>query len=83
MRLGKFVEHIKAAAVATDAKGMDPVLRYCAIGRQLGYAAYMTLDNISAVSRESLCSRKFNWWCEVHNVYPSRYEDIQSALHLT
>jgi hypothetical protein len=50
MRLGKFVEHIKAAAVATDARGMDPVLRYCAIGRQLGYAAYMTLDNISAVS---------------------------------
>jgi len=49
MRLGKFVEHIKAAAVATDAKNMDPVLRFCAVGRQLGYAAYMTLDNITAV----------------------------------
>jgi len=49
MRLGKFVEHIKAAAVATDAKNMDPVLRFCAVGRQLGYAAYMTLDNITAI----------------------------------
>jgi len=26
---------------------MDPVLRYCAIGRQLGYAAYMLFDNVS------------------------------------
>jgi peroxin-11B len=50
MRLGKFVEHLKAAAVATDAKNMDPVLRACAVGRQLGYAAYMTFDNIAAVS---------------------------------
>jgi peroxin-11B len=50
MRIGKFVEHFKAAAVAMDAKGMDPVLRYAAVGRQLGYAGYLTLDNISAVS---------------------------------
>lgn len=49
MRLGKFVEHFKAAAVALDAKGMDPVLRYAAVGRQLGYAGYLTLDNISAL----------------------------------
>jgi len=49
MRLGKFIEHIKAAAVATDAKGMDPVIRYCAVGRQLGYAAYMFLDNLAAI----------------------------------
>lgn len=46
MRLGKFIEHLKAAAVAADAKNMDPVLRYLAIGRQLGYAAYLSLDNI-------------------------------------
>lgn len=26
---------------------MDPFLRYCAIGRQLGYAGYMVFDNIS------------------------------------
>jgi peroxin-11B len=50
MRLGKFVEHLKAAAVATDAKNMDPVLRTCAIGRQFGYAAYMSFDNLAAVS---------------------------------
>jgi len=49
MRLGKFVEHFKAAAQAADAKGMDPLLRYCAVGRQLGYAGYLTLDNISAI----------------------------------
>lgn len=44
MRVGKNVEHFKAAAVAADAKGMDPVLRYCAIARQLSYGIYLTLD---------------------------------------
>ncbi|KAF2760344.1 peroxisomal biogenesis factor 11 [Pseudovirgaria hyperparasitica] len=47
MRLGKFVEHFKAAAQAADAKAMDPVLKYCAVGRQLGYAGYMLLDNMT------------------------------------
>lgn len=51
LRLGKFVEHFKAAAIAADAKGMDAVLKYCAIGRQLGYAGYMLLDNLTVVSR--------------------------------
>lgn len=49
LRLGKFVEHFKAAAQAVDATGLDPVLRYCAIGRQLGYAIYLTLDSILVV----------------------------------
>ncbi|KAE9964950.1 hypothetical protein BLS_007971 [Venturia inaequalis] len=49
LRFGKFVEHFKAAAIAMDAKGMDPVLRYAAIGRQLGYAGYLSLDNIAAL----------------------------------
>ena len=49
MRVGKFIEHFKAAALASDAKGMDPVLRYTAIGRQLGYAGYMLLDNATVV----------------------------------
>lgn len=46
MRVGKNVEHMKAAAVAADAKAgaLDPVLRYAAVGRQLGYAGYLTLD---------------------------------------
>lgn len=50
MRIGKFLEHLKAAAVAFDNKNpVDPVLRYLAIGRQLGYASYMTLDTITVV----------------------------------
>ncbi|XXG95973.1 Peroxisomal membrane protein PMP27 [Hypoxylon texense] len=46
LRVGKNVEHVKAAAVAADSKvGLpDPVLRYAAVGRQLGYAGYLTLD---------------------------------------
>lgn len=50
LRIGKNVEHFKAAAVAMDAKGMDPVLRYCAVGRQLGYAGYLTFDMVAYVS---------------------------------
>lgn len=44
MRVGKNIEHLKAAALAADAKGGDPVLRYTAVGRQLGYAGYLTCD---------------------------------------
>jgi len=49
MRVGKFVEHFRAAAEASDAKGTDPVLKYCAVGRQLGYAGYLLLDNLTVV----------------------------------
>ncbi|KAL5398500.1 hypothetical protein PMIN02_001369 [Paraphaeosphaeria minitans] len=45
MRVGKFVEHFKAAAIASDAKSVDPVLRYTTVGRQLGYAVYMLADS--------------------------------------
>lgn len=44
MRIGKFVEHFKAAALASDSKNMDPILKYLAVGRQLGYAFYMLFD---------------------------------------
>lgn len=44
MRVGKNVEHFKAAAVAYDAKSHDQFLKYCAVGRQLGYGGYLTLD---------------------------------------
>lgn len=46
MRVGKNVEHLKAAAAAADAKAgsVDPVLKYAGVGRQLGYAGYLTLD---------------------------------------
>lgn len=46
MRVGKNVEHLKAAATAADAKAgtLDPVLKYAAVGRQMGYAGYLTFD---------------------------------------
>ncbi|KAM0794907.1 peroxisomal biogenesis factor 11 [Usnea florida] len=47
LRLGKNVEHFKAAASAADSKNMDPVLKYCAVGRQLGYAMYLSLDAVT------------------------------------
>lgn len=47
MRIGKFVEHFRAAATAYDAKVMDPVTRLCTVGRQLGYAGYMSCDTLS------------------------------------
>jgi peroxin-11B len=47
MRLTKFIEHFKLAAVASDANTADPVVKYLAVGRQLGYAFYMLLDNLT------------------------------------
>lgn len=44
MRVGKNVEHFKAAALAYDAKSQDQFLKYLAVGRQLGYGGYLTLD---------------------------------------
>lgn len=43
-RAGKNVEHLKAAASAADSKSLDPVLQYATIGRQLGYAGYLSFD---------------------------------------
>lgn len=57
MRLGKFVEHFKAAAVAADATNMDAVLKWTAVGRQLGYAFYMTFDAMTYVDAAGI--RKF------------------------
>ncbi|KAI1132900.1 peroxisomal biogenesis factor 11 [Nemania abortiva] len=52
LRVGKNVEHFKAAAVAFDStaakgSGGDPVLKYTAVGRQLGYAGYLTADMLT------------------------------------
>lgn len=33
--------------MAADSKSMDPVLKYLAIGRQLGYAGYLSLDALT------------------------------------
>lgn len=49
LRLGKFVEHFKAAVVAADNKSLDPVLRNLAIGRQIGYGFYMFFDALAYV----------------------------------
>lgn len=50
LRIGKFLEHLKAAALALDNKSpLDPVLRYLAVGRQLGYAGYLSLDAITVI----------------------------------
>lgn len=50
LRIGKFVENLKAAAVAFDNKGpVDPVLRVLSIGRQLGYAGYLFLDSVTVI----------------------------------
>ena len=57
MRLGKFVEHFKAAALAADSKDMDPILKYLVVGRQLGYAFYMTFDAMTYVDHAGI--RKF------------------------
>ncbi|KAI9890883.1 MAG: Peroxisomal membrane protein PMP27 [Vezdaea aestivalis] len=47
MRVGKNIEHFKAAALAADSKAVDGFLRYCAIGRQLGYGFYLSFDAIT------------------------------------
>ncbi|KAF2764247.1 peroxisomal biogenesis factor 11 [Teratosphaeria nubilosa] len=47
MRIGKNLEHFKAAAVAADSKNLDPILKYLAVGRQLGYAFYLTFDALT------------------------------------
>ncbi|KAL1960326.1 hypothetical protein VTO42DRAFT_8286 [Malbranchea cinnamomea] len=51
LRVGKNVEHFKAAAVALDAKSgpvaADPILKYLTVGRQLGYAFYLSFDMVT------------------------------------
>jgi peroxin-11B len=55
MRVGKFVEHFKAASELYDARakvranGGDQVVQYLQILRQLGYALYMTFDTLTVL----------------------------------
>lgn len=57
MRLGKPVEHAKAASVLAQSQApVDPIIKYLGIGRQLGYAGYLTYDAAS-------------WVCDAKNVY--------------
>lgn len=62
MRVGKNIEHFKAAAIAVDSKSLDPVIKYCAVGRQLGYAGYLTFDMATVLDaagiRKSAATKK-------------------------
>ncbi|PGH14252.1 hypothetical protein AJ80_05992 [Polytolypa hystricis UAMH7299] len=52
LRVGKNIEHFKAAAVvalSTKTSGADPVLKYLAIGRQLGYGLYLSFDMLTVL----------------------------------
>ncbi|KAK6361475.1 Peroxisomal membrane protein PMP27 [Orbilia blumenaviensis] len=58
MRIGKNVESFKSASLAYDEKAVDPVLKYAAVGRHLGYAGYLTLDSIHYLDSSGIM--KFN-----------------------
>jgi peroxin-11B len=53
MRVGKFVEHVRAAAELYDASVKagdgDHVLQYLQIVRQVGYAGYLSLDTLTVL----------------------------------
>jgi peroxin-11B len=49
LRLGKFVEHFKAAATVADSKTLDPVHKFLATSRQLGYAGYLSFDALTVL----------------------------------
>lgn len=64
LRVGKNIEHFKAAAIALDFKpgvagapGSDPVLKYLAVGRQLGYGVYLSFDMLTYLDAAGI--RKF------------------------
>ena len=76
MRVGKNVEHLKAASVALDAKtgpvAADPVLKYLTVGRQLGYALYLSFDMVTVLdatgirklqSVKRLQQNAYRAWC--------------------
>jgi peroxin-11B len=45
LRVGKNVEHFKAAAMAFDNGSTDSFIRYTTVGRQLSYFIYLTADS--------------------------------------
>ncbi|KAI1263214.1 peroxisomal biogenesis factor 11 [Xylariaceae sp. FL1019] len=57
LRMGKNIEHFRAAATAYDVKGGDPILKYMGVGRQLGYAGYLSADLLTVP--DSLGVRKW------------------------
>ena len=62
MRIGKFVEHFKAASELYDAatknrNSGDKVLQYLQTLRQLGYAGYMTFDMLTVLDAAGIQKR--------------------------
>lgn len=53
MRIGKFVEHIRAASelydVAVKAGSGDKIVQYLQTLRQIGYAGYMVFDTLTVL----------------------------------
>lgn len=54
MRIGKPLEHLQAAVKSLDVQ--DPFLKLTAVGRQLGYAGYLTHDMLVWVSERLTAS---------------------------
>ncbi|CAD0046912.1 unnamed protein product [Aureobasidium pullulans] len=82
MRIGKFVEHFRAAATAYDSKTLDPVIRFCTTGRQLGYGAYMLTDTLTYLDASGVQAYKawmtglcFSVLNGVYTIYKSRNEE--------
>lgn len=50
--LGKPIEHVEQAVVATGVK--DEFLRFCAVGKQLSYAGYLSYDALIYVNEPTL-----------------------------
>ncbi|CCX12522.1 peroxisomal biogenesis factor 11 [Pyronema domesticum] len=50
MRIGKNIEHMKAATVALENKSLPPLSRYLIAARQFSYFGYLTLDTLGFLS---------------------------------
>lgn len=65
MRIGKPLEHAQAAVKALDVS--DPVIKFTALGRQLGYAGYLFNDMLVWVRPCSLSSSVETSQCRGNN----------------
>ncbi|KAF8243665.1 peroxisomal biogenesis factor 11 [Wilcoxina mikolae CBS 423.85] len=54
MRIGKNVEHLKAASVALESKSLPPISRYLTAARQFGYFGYLTLDTLGFLASSKI-----------------------------